>query len=143
MMVSIRKAVRHYSTQIDKMPESPIFTLTSALSLAAIAAIGFVAFFGSKVLLPKSARWQDRAAFIWLVSMLMRRSFVCNLPIACDRHSMRWYVSRSKALSFTFRYSEGKSIPALERSRSCVCLSFSIKYLPLTRLCYRERICKG
>jgi len=41
--------------------------LTSALSLAGVSLIGFVAFYASKVLLPKNVRWQDRYTFIWLV----------------------------------------------------------------------------
>ncbi|KIL62007.1 hypothetical protein M378DRAFT_166152 [Amanita muscaria Koide BX008] len=43
-----------------------IFTPTSAISLAGVAAIGVVAYIGSKVLLPKNTRWQDRYTFIWL-----------------------------------------------------------------------------
>jgi hypothetical protein len=45
-----------------------IFTETSAYSLAAVAAIGVVAYIGSKLLLSKNASWQDRVTFIWLVS---------------------------------------------------------------------------
>lgn len=51
------------------MPETPsqeIFTATSAASLAAVAAIGVVAYNGSNILLPKNAKWQDRFTFIWL-----------------------------------------------------------------------------
>jgi len=43
-----------------------IFTETSAYSLAAVAAIGVVAYIGSKLLLSKNASWQDRVTFIWL-----------------------------------------------------------------------------
>jgi len=47
---------------------SQIFTATSAGSLTAIAAVGLIAHFGSKALLPKNAKWQDRFTFMWLVS---------------------------------------------------------------------------
>ncbi|KAL5482532.1 hypothetical protein ACEPAI_9126 [Sanghuangporus weigelae] len=50
-----------------EISESPtIFTKTSAYSLAAVATIGFVAKTAAGALLPKSARWQDKFAFIWL-----------------------------------------------------------------------------
>ncbi|KAL5501698.1 hypothetical protein ACEPAH_8958 [Sanghuangporus vaninii] len=50
-----------------EMPEPPtIFTKTSAYSLAAVATIGFVAKTAAGTFLPKSARWQDKFAFIWL-----------------------------------------------------------------------------
>ncbi|KZP33429.1 Emopamil-binding protein [Athelia psychrophila] len=45
---------------------SEIFTVTSATSLAAVATLGLVAYLGAKALLPKNAKWQDRATFIWL-----------------------------------------------------------------------------
>jgi hypothetical protein len=45
-----------------------LFTKTSASSLAAVATLGLVAYVGSKTLLPKNAKWQDRFTFIWLVS---------------------------------------------------------------------------
>ncbi|PFH53288.1 hypothetical protein AMATHDRAFT_137950 [Amanita thiersii Skay4041] len=45
---------------------SAVFNLTSALSLAGVAAVGFIAYTGSTILLPKHARWQDRYTFIWL-----------------------------------------------------------------------------
>lgn len=45
-----------------------VFTLTSAISLAGVAAIGLIAAAGANTLLPKNARCQDRFAFIWLVS---------------------------------------------------------------------------
>ncbi|KAF8888999.1 Emopamil-binding protein [Infundibulicybe gibba] len=44
----------------------PIFTETSAYSLAGVLAVGLVAYTGSKLLLPKNSRWQDRYTFIWL-----------------------------------------------------------------------------
>ncbi|CCM03513.1 uncharacterized protein FIBRA_05647 [Fibroporia radiculosa] len=44
----------------------PIFTETSAYSLAFVAIVGVVAYVSSNTLLPKNARWQDRFAFIWL-----------------------------------------------------------------------------
>ncbi|EGN98371.1 hypothetical protein SERLA73DRAFT_183338 [Serpula lacrymans var. lacrymans S7.3] len=43
-----------------------IFTVTSAYSLAGVAAIGAIAYSGANSLLPKNARWQDRFTFIWL-----------------------------------------------------------------------------
>ncbi|KAI0917313.1 hypothetical protein AcW1_007469 [Taiwanofungus camphoratus] len=45
---------------------SPIFTETSAYSLAFVAVVGIVAYVSSKTLLPKGAKWQDRFTFIWL-----------------------------------------------------------------------------
>ncbi|EJF63486.1 Emopamil-binding protein [Dichomitus squalens] len=44
----------------------PIFTATSAYSLAFVASVGAVAYLASKTLLPKNASWQDRFTFIWL-----------------------------------------------------------------------------
>ncbi|KAI0755023.1 Emopamil-binding protein [Daedaleopsis nitida] len=44
----------------------PIFTATSAYSLAFVAAVGLTGYLASKSLLPKNARWQDRFTFIWL-----------------------------------------------------------------------------
>ncbi|KIL62001.1 hypothetical protein M378DRAFT_166138 [Amanita muscaria Koide BX008] len=50
------------------MATSSIFTLTSALSLTGVAALGFAAYLSSKTLLAKKARsWQDRYVFIWVV----------------------------------------------------------------------------
>jgi hypothetical protein len=51
-------------------PPPQIFTLTSAISLGAVATIGVVAYIGSKTLLPKNAKWQDRFTFIWVVSII-------------------------------------------------------------------------
>ena len=48
--------------------ESAIFTKTSAYSLGGVLAIGIVAYIGSKSLLPRNARWQDRYTFVWLVN---------------------------------------------------------------------------
>lgn len=45
-----------------------LFTATSAYSLAAVAAIGLVAYVAANVLLPKTASQKDRFTFIWLVS---------------------------------------------------------------------------
>ncbi|KAL6303481.1 Emopamil-binding protein [Sparassis latifolia] len=44
----------------------PIFTETSAYSLAFVAVVGFVAYTTSKALLPQNAKGQDRATYIWL-----------------------------------------------------------------------------
>ena len=43
-----------------------IFTATSAYSLAGVVTIGLLSYIGSKTLLPKNARWQDKATFAWL-----------------------------------------------------------------------------
>ena len=53
---------------------SEIFTVTSATSLAAVATLGLVAYLGAQALLPKNAKWQDRATFIWLVSRVSTAS---------------------------------------------------------------------
>lgn len=45
-----------------------VFTLTSAISLAGVGAIGFIATACANILLPKHARWQDKFTFFWLVS---------------------------------------------------------------------------
>jgi hypothetical protein len=45
----------------------PVFTATSAFSLAAVAGMAVVATTALRKLLPKSATWQDRWTFIWLV----------------------------------------------------------------------------
>jgi len=43
-----------------------LFTATSAISLLAVTFLGIIAYVGSKLLLPKNAKWQDRFTFIWL-----------------------------------------------------------------------------
>jgi len=43
-----------------------IFTVTSAYSLVFVAAVATVAWVSANALLPKNARWQDRATWIWL-----------------------------------------------------------------------------
>jgi len=43
-----------------------IFTLTSALSLAAVGLVGVIAYVASNALLPKNATKKDRFTFIWL-----------------------------------------------------------------------------
>lgn len=45
----------------------PIFNETSAYSLAFVAFVGVVAVTASRTLLPKTASWQDKFTFIWLV----------------------------------------------------------------------------
>jgi hypothetical protein len=61
------------------MADTPtIFTKTSAFSLAGVLALGVIAYVGSKVFLPKNARWQDRYTFIWLVSSFFRS--IMNVP---------------------------------------------------------------
>lgn len=55
-------------TTMSKATSQPeFFTATSAYSLAAVSAIAAVATLGARACLPKNARWQDRATFIWLV----------------------------------------------------------------------------
>ncbi|KAI0822350.1 Emopamil-binding protein [Trametes gibbosa] len=44
----------------------PIFTATSAYSLAFVSFVGVAAYVAAKTLLPKNASWQDRVTFIWL-----------------------------------------------------------------------------
>jgi hypothetical protein len=52
---------------MDRNSTTPqLFTATSASSLGAVAAVGLIAYVGSKTLLPKHAKWQDRFTFIWL-----------------------------------------------------------------------------
>ncbi|KAH9922849.1 Emopamil-binding protein [Epithele typhae] len=48
------------------MSSPPIFTATSAYSLAFVTGVGVLAYVASKALLPKTARWQDRFTFVWL-----------------------------------------------------------------------------
>ncbi|KAF8526158.1 Emopamil-binding protein [Gautieria morchelliformis] len=43
-----------------------IFTATSLASLGCVLAIYIVAHVGSRTLLPKGAKWSDRATFIWM-----------------------------------------------------------------------------
>ncbi|KAG8214611.1 Emopamil binding protein-domain-containing protein [Butyriboletus roseoflavus] len=45
-----------------------VFTLTSAIGLAGVGAIGLIATACANAFLPKHARWQDRFTFFWLVS---------------------------------------------------------------------------
>jgi len=51
---------------LDESTAPQLFTQTSATSLAAVAAIGLIAYFGSKILLTKNAKLQDRFTFIWI-----------------------------------------------------------------------------
>ncbi|KZT23475.1 Emopamil-binding protein [Neolentinus lepideus HHB14362 ss-1] len=50
----------------DTIPQAEFFTATSAYSLAAVVVIGLLANFGANTLIPRSAKWHDRATFIWL-----------------------------------------------------------------------------
>jgi hypothetical protein len=60
-----------------------VFTLTSAISLAGVAAVGLIATAGANTLLPKNARCQDRFTFIWLVSGEQYRSKTTDeLPLS-------------------------------------------------------------
>ena len=89
-----------------------IFTKTSAYSLAGVLALGFIAYVGSKVFLPKNARWQDRYTFIWLVSSLFNIVInVAHLHLEITfllRHSMHSSTSYSKAPSYGSLFSVGK-----------------------------------
>jgi len=49
-----------------KTTTTQLLTKTSAASLTAVATLGLVAYIGSKTLLPKNAKWQDRFTFVWL-----------------------------------------------------------------------------
>lgn len=60
----------HDTTTSAMSTSPPIFTATSAYSLAFVSAVGVAAYVASKSLLPKNASWQDRVTFIWLVSIL-------------------------------------------------------------------------
>lgn len=50
------------------MSKAPVFTQTSAYSLGFVGVVGTVAYILCNALLPRSARWQDKFTFIWLVS---------------------------------------------------------------------------
>ena len=60
-----------------------IFTKTSAYSLGGVVAIGLIAYIGSKILLPKNARWQDRYTFVWLVNHIMLTMFLYTNLFLC------------------------------------------------------------
>jgi hypothetical protein len=62
----------HYNLNTTMSDAPTIFTKTSAFSLAGVLAVGLIAYVGSKLFLPKNARWQDRYTFIWLVSSLFK-----------------------------------------------------------------------
>jgi len=51
---------------LDESTAPQLFTQTSATSLTAVAAIGLIAYLGSKILLTKNAKLQDRFTFIWI-----------------------------------------------------------------------------
>jgi hypothetical protein len=59
------------ATMMESTQGSSFFTLTSAISLAAVAVAGLLAYVGSRALLPKNAKSIDRCAFIWLVKTLI------------------------------------------------------------------------
>ena len=46
----------------------PVFTETSAYSLAFVAVVGVAAYVSSQRYLSKNASWQDKFTWIWLVS---------------------------------------------------------------------------
>ena len=58
-----------HASLFDTTMNDDIFTATSAFSLAGVLAIAIVAYYASYTFLPKSAKWQDRCTFIWLVRM--------------------------------------------------------------------------
>lgn len=63
--VNLDRELPYNQTIMTSTPPT-IFTATSAYSLAGVATIGLLAYTGSKTLLPKNARWQDKTTFIWL-----------------------------------------------------------------------------
>lgn len=87
----------------DKMAEEAktLFTETSAYSLAAVAMIGFTASTAANAFLPENARWQDRAAFVWLVRNTCLRSAVNCTNVSRDRRLTRSSISHLKAPSST------------------------------------------
>lgn len=68
-------------------PQPPIFTETSAYSLAFVTAVGITAHVAAKALLPKNARWQDRVTFVWLVRGIFSAMF-STMTYSCGRRSM-------------------------------------------------------
>jgi hypothetical protein len=59
-----------FTQSLLEMDTSTIFTKTSAYSLGGVVVVGLIAYIGSKIFLPKNARWQDRYTFVWLVNFL-------------------------------------------------------------------------
>lgn len=45
----------------------PVFTQSSAYSLAFVAVVGVAAYISCQKYLPRNASWQDRFTWIWLV----------------------------------------------------------------------------
>jgi len=54
---------------LETSPPPSVFTATSAYSLAGVAGIAVIATTAARTLLPKTAPWQDRFTFIWLVRL--------------------------------------------------------------------------
>lgn len=52
---------------LEATPAPSIFTQTSLFSLLGVASLGLIAYTASRTFLPKTIRWQDRFAFIWLI----------------------------------------------------------------------------
>jgi len=86
---------------MSSAPPSSVFTLTSALSLAGILLVCFIVYVGSKVFLPKTARWQDGYTFVWLVCIPARVLYALDRKLTniLSRHSTCSYTSHMKAPS--------------------------------------------
>lgn len=73
------------------MSEIPVFTQTSAYSLGFVAVVGVVAYILANTLLPRSAKWQDRVTFVWLVSTeMLDLSIHTELHVAKDERYCMW-----------------------------------------------------
>ena len=76
---------------LEATPAPSIFTQTSRFSLIGVASLGLIAYTASRTFLPKTIRWQDRFAFIWLVRALhaigMRRLVTRCIPSRYDTNA--------------------------------------------------------
>lgn len=111
----------------------PIFTATSAYSLAFVSAVGVAAYVASKSLLPKNASWQDRVTFIWLVSSTrIARPVAPNLRASLYAYRLLTASSttRSRARSSTTPCSASRSSRAPGLWRRCVRTPYIPTYGP-------------
>ena len=101
-----------------------VFTETSAYSLGGVVAVGLIAYTGSKIFLPKNARWQDRYTFIWLVNLfaliLTTFLYINTSSPSLFRLLMPLYISFLKALSYGCQFSDVKLTLRLVRLHRCV-----------------------
>lgn len=75
---------------LEAAAQPEFFTATSAYSLAGVAMIGFTASTAANTFLPEDARWQDRATFVWLVSIKFRmRLILLSMSVNASRLSTR------------------------------------------------------